>query len=102
VSPSSAGRALESARLGTVGGTLMLVALLLVLAVGRPSLGAEPTQPTAASPAPVVGTGDSRSDGGGPGIVGSPVAIAVGVILLGAITAAGTLLVVRVTRSRGG
>jgi hypothetical protein len=54
-----------------------------------------------ASPEPVVGTGDSRSDGGGPGIVGSPLAIALGVVLLGAMTAAGTLVVLRVTRSRG-
>jgi hypothetical protein len=33
--------------------------------------------------------------------VGSPLAIALGVVLLGAMTAAGTLVVLRVTRSRG-
>lgn len=73
----------------------VVVALLVVLAVA-------PAVALAASPEPVVGSGDARSDGGGPGIVGSPVAIALGVVLLGVITAAGTLVVVRVTRGRDG
>lgn len=51
-----------------------------------------------ASERPVIGTGDSRSDGGGPGLVGSPVGLALGVVLLGVITAAGTLVMVRVSR----
>jgi len=48
----------------------------------------------------MLGTGDSRSDGEGPGFVGSPVAIAAGVLLLGGITAAGTLIVLRATGGR--
>jgi hypothetical protein len=51
-----------------------------------------------ASPQPVITTGDPRSDGGGPGLVGSPVEIAVGVVMLGLITIAGTTLVIRLTR----
>lgn len=87
-------------------------ALLLGLAIALGPLGAHAASPRpttagpgtpmpVASPASVVGSGDSRSDGGGPGIVGSPLAIALGVVLLGAITAAGTLVVLRATRSRG-
>jgi hypothetical protein len=52
--------------------------------------------------APVIGSGDSRSDGEGPGFVGSPVAIAVGVVVLGLATAIGTVVVLRVSgRGRG-
>jgi hypothetical protein len=51
-------------------------------------------QPTAG----IIGSGDPRSNGQGPGLVGSPFAILAGVILLGLITAGGTLLYLRVTR----
>jgi hypothetical protein len=61
--------------------------------------GASPPGPTMA---PVIGSGDSRSDGEGPGFVGSPVAIAVGVVVLGLATAIGTVVVLRVSgRGRG-
>jgi hypothetical protein len=48
----------------------------------------------------VIDTGDPRSSGQGPGLVGSPFAIAIGVVLLGLIAAGGTLLYVRVTDRR--
>jgi hypothetical protein len=51
-----------------------------------------------ASPAPVIVTGDPRSDGGGPGLVGSPIEIALGVVMLGVLTIAGTTLFIRLTR----
>lgn len=60
-----------------------------------PSVSASP----GASPG-VLETGDPRSNGQGPGLVGSPVAILVGVVLLGAAAAGGTLLYLRLTRER--
>ncbi|MCY7417985.1 MAG: hypothetical protein LH650_05735 [Chloroflexi bacterium] len=51
-----------------------------------------------ASPGAVIVAGDPRSDGGGPGLVGSPIEIALGVVLLGLLTIAGTTLVIKVTR----
>jgi hypothetical protein len=58
-------------------------------------------QPVASAP-PIIGSGDPRSDGEGPGIVGSPVAIAVGVVVLGVLTALGTVLVLRIGGPRRG
>jgi hypothetical protein len=60
------------------------------------------TPAPAATTQPMVGSGDARSEGEGPGIVGSPVAIAAGVVVLGVLTALGTVLVVRVTGSHRG
>ena len=60
-----------------------------------------PPQVHAQSPSPsggVIGGGDTRSDGEGAGAVGSPLLVAAGVIALGALTAAGTLLYLRLTR----
>lgn len=51
-----------------------------------------------ASPEPPIVAGDPRSEGEGPGIMGSPVVIALGVVALGVVTAAVTLLVLRLTR----
>lgn len=78
----------------------VLGCLLLVASVS--AQGGEPgtDRPTGSPGSTVVGSGDSRSEGEGPGLVGSPVAIAVGVVLLGGITAAGTLIVLRVTGGR--
>ncbi len=68
------------------------------------ALGSGEVAPSAppASPAAPIGTGDSRSDGAGPGFVGSPVVIALGVVILGVITALGTLAVLRSTGGRRG
>jgi len=53
----------------------------------------------AATPEPsVLVPGDPRSDGEGPGLVGSPIAVALGVVLLGVVSAGATLLVLRLTR----
>ena len=69
---------------------LALLALLLVAAV---ALGAEPT------PVPVLfESGDLRSDGEGPGLVGNPLLILLVVLGLGLATAAVTALVVRLTQ----
>lgn len=73
----------------TLGLAAALAVLLLV--VGMPVLAAEP-EPSILPPI------DPRSDGQGPGLVGSPVVIAVGVLLVGALTAAITALVLRLTR----
>ncbi len=70
---------------------LWFVALSLEPPVGR-------AQYPDASEAPVITTGDPRSDGGGPGLVGSPIEIAVGIVMLGLLTIAGTTLVIKVTR----
>lgn len=91
---------------------MLLVPLLLAPAAGHAtspgpaSPGSEVAGPTLppspASGAPVIGSGDSRSDGEGPGLVGSPVAIALGVVVLGFVTAVGTLVVLRLARSGRG
>ncbi len=62
------------------------------------SSGSAHAQYPAASPADVVTTGDPRSEGEGPGLVGSPVEIALGVVVLGVVAVAGTAVFVRVTR----
>ena len=93
--------------------TLALALGLGTLATGAAvTLGAEPTpgaaaglaaEPTAGvdlSPATlaVLEGGDPRSEGEGPGLVGSPLAILLGVIGLGIATAAITAVIVLVTR----
>ncbi|MEO7117736.1 MAG: hypothetical protein ABIZ34_02060 [Candidatus Limnocylindrales bacterium] len=57
----------------------------------------------AASPDPtVIGPGDPRSDGQGPGIVGQPLVIFLGVVTLGVLVAGATVLAVRLTRDSDG
>jgi hypothetical protein len=76
---------------------LALAIAWMVIVSPAASLAADP----AASPdAPMVGTGDTRSEGEGPGLVGSPLLIAAGVVLLGVLTAAGTLVVLRISGTR--
>jgi len=86
-------------------GRLLVIALavMAVLLVPATTSAQAPGTPApAVTTPPMVGSGDSRSDGEGPGIVGSPVTIAAGVVVLGLLTALGTVLVVRVTGSRRG
>jgi hypothetical protein len=86
----------------TLAWVLWLVAAP-ALAQGVPTVSEPPAAATGQpveTEGPVLGSGDSRSDGGGPGLVGSPVAIALGVVVLGVITAVGTLVVLRVTGTR--
>jgi hypothetical protein len=53
----------------------------------------------AATPSPeVVPGGDTRSEGEGAGLVGSPVLVALGVIALGVAAAGATTLYLRLTR----
>jgi len=51
----------------------------------------------AASPAPAASSGDTRSAGEAPGFVGAPLLAIVGVLVIGAASALGTLLYVRLT-----
>lgn len=86
-------------------GALALTLLLTPIAAHAATPAADvagPTVPPVASGAPVLDTGDSRSDGEGPGLVGSPVVIALGVVVLGLVTALGTLVVLRGIGSRRG
>lgn len=69
--------------------TAMVVGLSL--AAGGVALGATP-EPS------LLGLGDPRSDGQGPGLVGSPLFVALVVLALGVGAAAVTLLAVRLTR----
>ncbi len=89
------GRALAAVILGYT----LLVASVTAQGGGVPG-SPRPAEPEGSPRPAVLGSGDSRSEGEGPGLVGSPVAIAVGVVLLGGITAAGTLIVLRVTGGR--
>jgi len=74
-----------------------IAAACLILAVGLDAalvLAAEPV----ATPGPIVLTGDPRSDGAGPGIVGSPLAILLGVVVLGVTTVLVTVALARLTQ----
>jgi hypothetical protein len=73
-----------------------LAGSLLVLAMAVGALGAEP-DPTRLDQ---LFGGDPRSDGAGPGIVGSPLLILGGVVLLGLATALVTVVVARLSQRR--
>ena len=72
----------------------------MLLALPGAALAASPQPIPAATAAPVVGSGDSRSEGEGPGLVGSPLLIAAAVVALGAVAATGTLVVLRLRGPR--
>jgi hypothetical protein len=99
-------RAIRAAVILAFGPALLLAICLLGLggsmAVGASPSPAQPAEPaTTAQPTAspgIIGTGDPRSNGQGPGLVGSPFAIALGVVLLGVLSAGGTLLYLRLTR----
>jgi hypothetical protein len=75
----------------------LVLALLLLVLLCLVALGADPSaSPTAAA----VASGDSRSEGAGPGLVGNPVLVLMAVIGLGLITAAITAVLVRLTSRR--
>jgi hypothetical protein len=81
----------------------LVLATAVLLAVTVPSAGVtpEPGPSTAPMPSPTPGildTGDPRSNGQGPGLVGSPFAVVLGVVALGVLAAGGTLLYLRLTQ----
>jgi hypothetical protein len=73
-----------------------LAVLLLLPPVPLEAQGASP----AASAGPVIGTGDPRSEGEGPGLRGSPLEIALAIVVIGAVAAGATVLVVRLRSDR--
>jgi hypothetical protein len=74
----------------------VVVTLLLLLPVA--GLGA-PVRAVDVTPAPtVVEPGDPRSEGEGAGLVGQPLLVAGGVIVLGILAAGATLVYARLTR----
>jgi len=77
-------------------------ALVLALAglwlLGLAVAGADPSVVSAASPVPLLESGDLRSEGSGPGLVGNPLLILGGVVLLGLGTALATVVLVRLAR----
>jgi hypothetical protein len=78
-----------------------LLTALLLTSIGTSigSLGAEPSERPAPTATPsVIGTGDPRSDGEGPGLQGSPLLIALGVVSIGFTAAAATVLLLRLRR----
>lgn len=76
--------------------TLVLaLAALLVLVAAVTVSGAEPGASPSMTPAAVLEGGDLRSEGAGPGLVGNPLLILGAVVLLGAATAAVTVLITR-------
>jgi hypothetical protein len=103
---------LVRAKVGLRGSaTIVLLVLLAMLLVGglasvsaqttqsvEPSANASPLVEPIASAAPVTEGGDIRSDGAGPGLVGSPLVVLGGVVLLGLVTVGITALLVRLTR----
>jgi hypothetical protein len=70
-----------------------ILTVVLVLASVALAVGAEP-MPTPG----MLASGDSRSDGSGPGLVGSPLVVLAGVVVLGAATAILTALLARARR----
>ena len=80
----------------------LLLAPAATLAQGYGSGAAVATPRPAGGEPPVIGTGDSRSDGEGPGLVGSPLVVALGVVVLGLVTAGVTVVVLRIGGSRRG
>ena len=77
-------------------GVVLSAAVCLVVLGATTSL-AQAARPDPSAPSVIV-AGDPRSDGEGPGLVGSPVLIALGVVVLGLVTTAATVLVIRLTR----
>jgi hypothetical protein len=73
--------------LGLAMGLALLLAVLLAWVV----LGAEPSTP----PLGILEGGDPRSEGGGPGLVGSPIGVLLGVVALGLGTALVTVVLAR-------
>jgi hypothetical protein len=75
-------------------GLALLLALVALASLATLVIGAEPS----VSPAPLFEGGDPRSEGEGPGLVGSPLLILLGVVVLGMVTAGATILIVRLTQ----
>lgn len=76
---------------------MIAIAFVVTVAIGLDValvLAAEPQ----ATPVAVVFSGDPRSDGAGPGLVGSPLAILLGVIALGLVTVLVTVVLARLAQ----
>jgi hypothetical protein len=72
------------------------IGLVLGISVAVAPLAGPVPRAIAASPSPaIVAPGDTRSEGEGAGFVGSPLLVALGVVLLGAGTAAVTIIYLR-------
>ncbi len=85
--------AVSVARAARRGARLLCLAGVLLLA------GSPLSTVTAATPSPeLVPGGDTRSEGEGAGLVGSPVLVGLGVIALGVAAAGATTLYLRLTR----
>lgn len=74
----------------------LVLGVVLVALVSVAVLGAEPT-PAARE---ILSGGDPRSEGGGPGIVGSPIGVLLGVVALGLATALVTVVLARLAQRR--
>ncbi len=72
----------------------LAIALIAVGLLTAVALGADPTT----APAEALESGDLRSEGEGPGLVGNPLLILAAVVALGFGTALVTFLIVRLTR----
>ena len=76
----------------------LVLALTTCVLLATAALGAEPSPLPSPAAVPVLESGDLRSEGSGPGLVGNPLLILGGVVLLGVVTALVTVVLVRVTR----
>jgi hypothetical protein len=79
------------------GATLAVIPVLVLAAVASVAIVAVGADPSAA-PGEVLTGGDPRSEGEGPGLVGSPLLILAAVVALGLATALLTIVIVRVTQ----
>lgn len=94
---ASARRVFGSAVRAIASITLGLAVLGTCAAVEGPFGLAAPARGASPSPGIVTG-GDTRSEGEGAGLVGSPIVVALGVIAIGTLAWGGTLLFVRLRR----
>ncbi len=75
----------------------LLVGACLMGGLGMNTL--EPARVRGAEPSPsIVGSGDTRSEGEGAGLVGSPIGVALGVVILGVLTWGAAVVYVRLRR----
>jgi hypothetical protein len=72
----------------------IVLGMALVALASLAALGADPSLP----PRELLSGGDPRSEGGGPGLVGSPIGVLLGVVALGFVTTLATVVLARLAR----
>jgi hypothetical protein len=77
---------------------IVAVVLVAVVLASSVALAADPSMAPAATPLGLLEGGDPRSEGGGPGLSGSPLLVLLGVVALGMVTVLVTIVLARVSQ----